>query len=64
MVFWVVIPSNLVDGYEHFGGACCLHLQRHNKELVGLGMQVARKMVTEIREREDEIEFGLGQYEW
>jgi hypothetical protein len=26
-VFWVVTPCNVVVGYHHFGGPCCLHLQ-------------------------------------
>jgi len=26
-VFWVVIPYNVVVGYQHFGGTCCLYLQ-------------------------------------
>jgi hypothetical protein len=26
-VFWVVAPCNLVQVYQRFGGACCLHHQ-------------------------------------
>jgi hypothetical protein len=24
-VFWVVAPCSLVEGYQRFGGRCCLH---------------------------------------
>jgi hypothetical protein len=27
LVSWDVMPSNLVDSYQVFGGACCLSLQ-------------------------------------
>jgi len=27
VVFWVVVPCNVVVGYQHFRGPCCLHLQ-------------------------------------
>jgi len=39
VVFWVVMLCNVVVGYQHFRGSCCLHLhlvsylnttQRHN----------------------------------
>jgi len=23
--FWVVTPCNIVTGYQHYGGPCCLH---------------------------------------
>jgi hypothetical protein len=26
-VFWVVAPCGLVEVYQHFRGACCLHHQ-------------------------------------
>jgi hypothetical protein len=26
-VFWVVMPCNVVVGYQCFRGPCCLHLQ-------------------------------------
>jgi hypothetical protein len=26
-VFWVVMPRDIVVGYHHFRGPCCLHLQ-------------------------------------
>jgi hypothetical protein len=28
MVFWVMTLYNGVVGYQHFGGTCCLHLQK------------------------------------
>jgi hypothetical protein len=27
-VFWVVMPCSVADGYQCFGGPCCLHLYR------------------------------------
>jgi hypothetical protein len=32
-VFWVVAPSDLVEVYQRFGGACCLHHQGDEKQL-------------------------------
>jgi len=26
-VFWIVMPSSAVVGYQRFIGSCCLHLQ-------------------------------------
>jgi hypothetical protein len=28
--FWVVMPCNVVVGYQRLGGPCCLHLQGEN----------------------------------
>jgi hypothetical protein len=41
-VFWDVTPRSLVDGYQRFGGNCCLHLQyrmlcREGKERPDIG---------------------------
>jgi hypothetical protein len=45
VVFWDVIPQNLVKT-PAFRGACCLHLQ--GEELTLLYRQVARNLVTQI----------------
>jgi hypothetical protein len=35
-VFWVVMPCSDVVAEQRFGGPCCLHLQGHNPEDLGL----------------------------
>jgi hypothetical protein len=51
VIFVVVTPCILLDGHQHFGGMCCLHVQGqsvYNEESVRLYRQIARKVVTEI----------------
>jgi hypothetical protein len=50
-VFWVVVPCSLVDIYQHFRGACCLHHQDDggSKDLWNSGKLVPDYMTLQSR---------------
>jgi hypothetical protein len=52
MVFWVVASCNVMVGYQHFGGLCCLHLWGSNPSsmvLQNIGIQPSHYMVQQHR---------------
>jgi hypothetical protein len=57
MIFWVLTPYRIVDGNQHFGGNCCLHLQDGNEfeysEDGGSNLLLSLKL-HDIRTQEDQ----------
>jgi hypothetical protein len=45
-VFWVIVLCSLVEVYQRFGGACCLHHQ--DNELITLMMEAESTSETSV----------------
>ena len=45
--FWVMSPCSAIDGYLHFGGTCCFHLQDGSED----GSQQSRMKLWQLRMR-------------